>query len=88
MSGIVTDLPPYRADSDYTNQERYQELLNLMLTDWFNPNGFALPALSNAQVADILALVPVPTQRIWINSNLNKIQFLDTSGTLQTVTSV
>lgn len=88
MSGIVTDLPPYRADSDYTNQERYQELLNLTLAFWFNPDGFALPALTAADVVNILALSPVPTQRIWINSTLNKIQFLDTSGTLQTVTSV
>ena len=88
MSGIVTDLPQYRADPDYNSQERYQELLNLPLSFWFNPNGFALPALTAAEVTSILALSPVPTQRIWINSTLNKIQFLDTTGTLQTVTSV
>lgn len=87
MSAISGNLPPYRADSDYNNQERYQELLNLILSDWFNSDGFVLPALTDAQVTQILARVPVPTQRIWINSTSNKIQFLDTTGTLQTVTS-
>lgn len=84
----VTDLPQYLNYDDAATERRYQELFNLILTGWFNSNGFFLPALSNTEVTSIMALTPTPVQRIWINSNTNKIQFLDTAGALHVVTSV
>lgn len=92
MSGF-TSLPPYFNNPEYAKQEFYQELLNRNLRDWFRTDiGFFLPGLTDAQIAEVLALVPAPTQRVWMNidslsANYNKIQFLDSLGVLQTVTS-
>ncbi len=89
MSGIVTDLPQYRADSDYTNQERYQELLNLILSQWFNSDGFFNPTLTNAQVTQVLAATPAPVVgTMWYNSDLDKMQFVGAGNVAQTITSV
>lgn len=89
MSGVSGDLPQYRRDIDYANQEGYQELLNLILTSWFNSSGFYQPTLTAAQVTQLTtppAFLPNGTH--WLNATLNKMQFVDNTGTIQTVTSV
>lgn len=89
MSGATTDLPQYRRDSDYANQESYQELVSLILTSWFNSAGFYQPTLTTAQVAQLMGQVPpLPNGTHWLNSNLNKMQFVDSTGIVQTITSV
>lgn len=89
MSGIAADLPNYRRDIDYANQEGYQELLNLVLTAWFSSSGFYQPTLTNAQVTQLMSQMPPLANGVhWLNSNLNKMQFVDNTGTVQTVTSV
>ena len=88
MSGVAGDLPQYRQDSDYTNQEGYQQLFNLILTQWFSSNGFFQPSLTNAQITALLAMTPtIPTGTHWYNSDLDKMQFM-TAGGVETVTSV
>lgn len=89
MSGnSKVNLPTYIKDGGFETQEDFFQLMTLILTDWFNSNGFFLPSLTDAEVTKLLTLTPTPKQRIWINSTINKIQFLDTTGTLQVVTSV
>lgn len=86
MSGA--NLPQYKQDSNYTNQESYQELLNLILTQWFNDSGFSQPILTNAQVTALLAQTPtIPTGKHWFNSDLGKMQIMTASG-VETITSV
>lgn len=85
MSGVI-GLPQYFHNPEYRMQEYYQELLNRMLNDWFNVNtGFLLPTFSNAEIAAIAATYP--PVRIWYNSDLDKLQFVGSSG-IQTITSV
>ncbi len=90
MSGAnVTNLPAYRSDPDYNSQQRYQELLNVILRQWFNSDGFFLPSLTNAQVAQLLTInPPVIAGTQWYNSDLNKLQFMGSGNVVQTVTSV
>ena len=88
MSGISSDLPQYRRDSDYTNQEGYQELLSLILTSWFNSAGFFQPTLTNLQVTQLTtppAFLPIGTH--WFNSDLNLMQFVGNLGVIQKITS-
>ena len=88
-AGTVSELPQYRRDLDYANQEGYQELFNLVLTQWFNSSGFFQPTLTSAQVTQLMAQTPpLPNGTHWLNSNLNKMQFVDSVGTVQTITSV
>lgn len=90
MSGNNTpiDLPQYREDPLYVNQEGYQRQLNLILTQWFNSNGFFNPTLTNAQVALLMAMTPAPLIGTrWYNSDLDKEQFVGAMG-VQTITSV
>ncbi|MEO6077574.1 MAG: hypothetical protein ABIP54_02195 [Candidatus Andersenbacteria bacterium] len=84
MSGGKINLPTYVIQAD---QELYQDEFNQTLRQWFNSDGFFLPALTSAEVVLLMALAPTPVQKVWINSDLNKMQFLDTVGALQTVTS-
>ncbi len=86
MSGAY--IPVYAENSDYTSQEYYQVLLNTTLALWFNPNGFFQPTLTNAQVAIIVAAGTILAGTHWYNSDLNKMQFMGASNTVQTVTSV
>ena len=92
MSGF-NQLPPYFHNDDYAKQQFYHELFNRTLRDWFRTDiGFFLPGLTDANIADIFSLTTVPTQRVWINIDsssaaYNKIQFIDSLGVLQTVTS-
>jgi len=84
MSGqSIIDLPQYLNNDDAATERRYQELLNLILTQWFNSQGFSQPIFTAAQVA---ALTLVPGKH-WVNSTLHKMQFVDDTGTIQTVTS-
>jgi len=83
---VALYIPPYAANADYASQEYYQELLNTILTLWFNPNGFAQPILTNSQVAIILAAGTMPIGTHWFNSDIDAEQFLGNSG-VQTVTS-
>jgi len=85
MSVIPTDLPVYLQEG---NEENYNEEFNQTLRGWFSSNGFFLPALTSVQVTALMALTPAPQQLQWINSTTNKLQFIDTTGTVQTVTSV
>lgn len=88
MSGIASDLPQYRRDTDYANQEGYQELFNLILTAWFNSSGFFQPTLTNAQVTQLMAQTPpLPNGTHWLNSDVNKMQFVDNAGTVRTIIS-
>lgn len=87
MSGFI-ELPQYLKFATPEQQERYQAQLNLALTQDFNSNGLLLPVLDNAQVATLAGLTNIVIiGRIWLNSDLDKLQFIDTSGTVQTVTS-
>ena len=90
MSGMTpVDLPQYLNFDDENTERRYQELLNLILSQWFNSNGFFQPTLSATQLNSLLAMSPVPIQNgtHWLNSTVNKMQFLDNTGTVQTITS-
>lgn len=87
MSGALY-IPRYAANPDYAEQEYYQQLLNTILTMWFNPNGFAQPILTNAQVAIILADGTIPAGTHWYNSDLDKMQFIGAGNVAQTITSV
>lgn len=87
MSGV--NLPQYAANPDYAQQEYYQELLNTILLQWFNSDGFFLPSLTNAEVATLIATTPaIQPCRIWFNSDLGKAQLLVATGTVETITSV
>ena len=90
MSGVgVVDLPQYIQVDRIEDQQIYFELLSLILTQWFNSNGFFQPTLTNAQVTEILALTPAPTVGThWYNSDLDKMQFVGAGNTVQTITSV
>ncbi len=88
MSGPV-DLPQYIKDGDFIGQQDYFQLNAKILTDWFNSNGFFQPSLTNAQVVLLLALsTPPPAGTHWFNTDLNKMQFMGNTNTVQTVTSV
>lgn len=81
-----TDLPTYIKNA---NQENYNQLFNQILRSWFNSGGFFMPSLTNAQVADLLALVPAPEPCLfWFNTDVGKMQLLVAVGTVETVTSV
>jgi hypothetical protein len=83
------DLPQYLNYDDEATERRYQELLNLILTQWFNSNGFFQPTLTNAQVTAILAMTPAPLVGThWYNSDLDKMQFIGAGNVAQTITSV
>lgn len=82
------ELPQYRRDDNYANQEGYQELFNLILTQWFNSAGFFQPTLTAAQVTQLTTLPAfLPNGTHWLNATLNKMQFVDATGAIQTVTS-
>lgn len=87
MSGVV-DLPQFIARDGFDAQESYFELQELILTQWFNSNGFFQPSLTNAQVATLMAMTPRPTIGThWYNIDLDKMQFVGASA-VQTITSV
>jgi hypothetical protein len=91
MSGnnpTPNELPTYILNGDYASQEFYHELLNTILTQWFNSNGFFNPSLTTAQVASLLAMdVPPPKGTRWFNSDLDKEQFVGNTGAVQTINS-
>ena len=81
-----TDLPSYLKQQ---SQENYNEEFNQTLRQWFSSNGFFQPTLTNVQVAALLALSPAPANGLhWLNSDVNKMQFIDSTGMVQTITSV
>lgn len=80
------NLPKYIRFGNDDDKEGYHELLNLILTTWFNINGFYLPPLTNAQATLVFAANPSPGT-MWYNSDLDKIQFAGASA-IQTITSV
>lgn len=87
--GTITDLPTYIKNGDFLQQQTYFELLSLILTRWFNNNGFYQPILTDADVTDILAVpAPPPPGTHWFNTTQNKMQFIDNTGNVQTITSV
>ena len=64
------------------------QLLNLTLTTWFNSSGFYQPTLTNAQVTQLMAQTPpLPSGTHWLNSDANKMQFVDFTGIVRTITS-
>ena len=90
MSGIneLNDLPPYRADPNYANQEYYQELFNLLLSTWLSSSGFQIPNLTTLQIADLIALtVPPPAGTLVYNKTLDVLQFVGATGAIQTISS-
>lgn len=95
MSGVANDLPQYNRDPNYENQESYQELLSLVLTAWFSSNGFFQPTLTDVQVNQLMGISPplpdgvppLPNGTHWLNSTVNKMQFVDSTGIVQTITS-
>jgi hypothetical protein len=93
MSGIgITEqnLPQFISQKDFEHHISYFELMSLILTQWFNSNGFYLPTLTDAQVTTMVAQYgsgPWPIKQ-WYNSDQVKLQFLDATGAVQTVTSV
>lgn len=81
----VVDLPQYLNFDDEQTERRYQELFNLILTQWFNSNGFFQPTLSSVQAASILAMVPSALAGThWYNSDLGGVQFVGNLGKAQT----
>jgi len=87
MSGMLY-IPPYQQNVDYFQQEHYQQLLNTILSTWFNATGFYQPTLTNAEVTALLLLPsPPPVGTHWYNSDLDKMQFIGASA-VQTITSV
>jgi len=87
-AGTLTDLPQYHRDQDYALQEAYQELLCLILTTWFNSNGFFQAQLTNAQVTAILAqdIAPPPGTH-WYNTDDDVMQYIDNAGAVKTITA-
>jgi hypothetical protein len=82
---IPTDLPNYIQQK---NMENYNEEFNQTLRNWFSSSGFYQPMLNNTQVSELLALIPAPANGThWLNSDLNKMQFIDATGVVQTITS-
>ena len=81
----TSTLPQYAANTDYSAQEYYQQLLNAILLQWFNADGFFQPTLTTAQAVAIFALSPPPGTH-WYNSDLDKMQFVGRYG-IQTITS-
>lgn len=84
------DLPQYITQPDFESQQPFFILFFALIYEWFNSNGFYLPALTNAQAAAMVAqygVGPWPIKQ-WYNSDSNKLQFLDATGAIQTVTSV
>ncbi len=87
MSGVI-NLPQYLNYDDESTERRYQELFNLILTKWFNTNGFFQPSLTSTQVSTLMGMTPPPENGThWLNTTLNKMQFIDATGVVQTVTS-
>ncbi len=87
-AGIINELPQYLQNPDYEWQEPYQQLLNLTLTTWFNSAGFWQPTLTTAQVTMLMAQTPpLPSGTHWLNSTVNKMQFVDFTGIVRTITS-
>lgn len=85
----VVDLPQYLNFDDEQTERRYQELFNLILTQWFNSNGFFQPTLTDAQVVAILAMVPPPIVGThWYNVTQDKMQFVGAGNVARTITSV
>lgn len=88
-TGVANELPQYLQNPDYAWQEPYQQLLNLVLTSWFNGNGFWQPTLTTTQVTQLMSQTPpLPNGTHWLNSTVNKMQFVDSLGVVQTITSV
>lgn len=86
--GGVVDLPQYIKNGDFLQQEIYFELMNLILTQWFNSNGFFQPSLTSDQVEELLNLPQPPGPGVhWLNTDLNKMQFIDATNVVQTITS-
>jgi len=86
--GTYTELPQYRKSEDYAQQEYYQELLCLVLTTWFNANGFYQANITAAQLAAILAFAPQPPPGThWFNTTLDVMQYLDNAGNVETVSA-
>ena len=89
MSGLA-NLPQYRADPNYANQEYYQELFNLLLTTWLSSSGFQIPNLTSAEIADLLAMpIPPPAGTLVYNVSLDALQFVGGKVpiAMQTITS-
>lgn len=86
--GTFEELPPYQNQSDYTLQEYYQALLNTVLTNWFNKDGFYQAQLTNSEVAALLALplAPAPGTH-WYNITIDAMQYINNAGTVKTVTA-
>lgn len=83
-----TDLPQFIEKQDFSAQETYFQLMSLILTSWFNSSGFFQPTLTNAEVATLTAMTPqVIVGTHWYNSDLDKMQFMGASNTVQTITS-
>lgn len=88
MATIPTDLPSYIQQK---NMENYNQEFNQTLRNWFSSSGFYQPTLSTAQKNTLLALYALNPTVIsgyhWLNSDLNKMQFVDVTGVVQTITS-
>lgn len=82
------DLPSYIEQKD---QGLYNEELNQTLRQWFNSSGFYQPTLTLIQVDQLIALYAANPTAIsgyhWLNADLNKMQFIDITGVVQTITS-
>lgn len=83
------NLPKYLLFGQDEDREIYNQLLNQILTIWFNSNGFQMPSLTDTQVTALVALNDSTNLgRLWYNSTQDKMQFMGASNTVQTITSV
>jgi len=89
MSGTranQVNLPQYIKDGEFMRQEDYLELQSLILALWFNPDGFKIPPVTNAQAAAILNL-KLPAGTLFYNIDDDCMQFIGATGEIQTVSS-
>jgi len=85
---ILSDLPTYIKGAPFEQQEPYFELMSLILVRWFGSSGFYNCNLTNNEVEDLLFLQPQPPPGTrWLNTTINKEQFIGTDGAVHTITS-
>lgn len=89
-----TDLPPYIRQASLQADEAFLEVLISILIQWLNSNGFLIPSLTDAQIAAFAAGASggiskglVATGRLVYNSTNDVLQYINSSGTVNTITA-
>jgi len=79
------DIPTYLINQ---GQPQFMEALTQTLREGVSDNGFVIPSLTTAKIAEVAPEMPVGT--IWFNTNLKKLQVLTdlTGPVIETITSV